>query len=100
MFWDKVNVPAPFFTTVVLPVMAEDWVTAPAALSVSVPPLRLTPRRVVIAPPALTVRPSAPTVEVTLAPVLNTMLFVALNVSDALPPADLAMALATVIFPA
>ena len=66
----------------------------------SVPPLRLTFRSVLIAPDAFSVRSSVPTVEVTSAPALNMMLFDALSVSVAFPPRVLPMAFATVMSPA
>ena len=54
----------------------------------------------VMAPPALSVTPNWLLEDVTFAPLLNTMLLAAFNVRPALPPPVLAIAEATVIFPA
>ena len=97
---DNVNVPAPLFTSEVVPEITPDCVPFPVASRVSAPPSKLTFRSVLIAPAAVRVKPSAPTVEVTFAPVLNVMLFDALRVSVAAAPAVLAIAFATVISPA
>ena len=77
-----------------------DCVPAPVAFMVSVPPLRLTFPKLLIAPGAFNVKPSAPTVEVTSALALNVMLFDAFRVRVAAPPAVLVIAFATVISPA
>ena len=75
------------------------WVVAPVAFSVRVPPSRLTFCRLLIAPGEFSVRPRAPTVDVTLAPALKVMSLDAFNVSVVAAPAVLAMALATVMLP-
>ena len=68
--------PAPVLVRPPVPLTTPDWVElAPAALNVSNPPLVLMFAALLMLPPALSVTPSCPTVELTFEPALNTMLF-------------------------